>query len=95
MSEPFVNENFDFNGRILEGTKELRVRWRRCSAAVDDGLGEALGQIYVQKYFPPAAKARVLDMVHNLLAALHEDLKTLEWSSPSHIPPSKATAASR
>ena len=82
LSEPFVNENFDFNGRILEGTKELRVRWRRCSAAVDDGLGEALGQIYVQKYFPPAAKARVLDMVHNLLAALHEDLKTLEWMSP-------------
>ena len=82
LSEPFVNENFDFEGRVLQGTTEIRVRWRRCSAAVDAGLGEALGQMYVQKYFPPAAKARVLEMVHNLLAALHEDLKTLEWMSP-------------
>jgi len=82
LSDPFVQENFNFTGRVLEGTTEMRPRWRRCSAAVDDGLPEALGQMYVAKYFPPAAKARVLEMVHNLLAALHEDLKGLEWMSP-------------
>jgi putative endopeptidase len=82
LSDPFVKENFDFVGRALEGTTELRVRWRRCTATVDDGLGEALGQVYVEKYFPPAAKARVLEMVRNLLTALHEDLKTLAWMSP-------------
>ena len=82
LSDPFVKENFDFEGRVLQGTTEMRVRWRRCSAAVDDGLPEALGQMYVAKYFPPAAKARVLEMVHNLLGALHEDLKGLEWMSP-------------
>jgi len=82
LSDPFVQENFNFTGRVLEGTTEMRVRWRRCSATVDDGLGEALGQVYVEKYFPPAAKARVLAMVRNLLAALNEDLNTLEWMSP-------------
>ncbi|HEY1925279.1 MAG TPA: M13 family metallopeptidase [Candidatus Acidoferrum sp.] len=82
LSDPFVQENFNFTGRELEGTTEMRVRWRRCSATVDDGLGEALGQVYVEKYFPPAAKARVLAMVRNLLAALNEDLNTLEWMSP-------------
>jgi putative endopeptidase len=82
LSDPLVKENFDFEGRVLQGTTEMRVRWRRCSAAVDDGLPEALGQMYVAKYFPPAAKARVLEMVHNLLGALHEDLKGLEWMSP-------------
>jgi putative endopeptidase len=82
LSDPFVKENFDFEGRVLQGTTEMRVRWRRCSAAVDDGLPEALGQMYVAKYFPPAAKARVLEIVHNLLGALHEDLKGLEWMSP-------------
>jgi putative endopeptidase len=82
LSDPFVQENFNFEGRVLQGTTEMRVRWRRCSAAEDDGLPEALGQMYVAKYFPPAAKARVLEMVHNLLAALHEDLKGLEWMSP-------------
>jgi putative endopeptidase len=83
MPEAFVQENFNFNGKVLTGTKEMRVRWRRCSAATDLQLGEVLGQVYVQKYFPPEAKARALELVRNLLAALHEDLKTLEWMSPA------------
>jgi putative endopeptidase len=83
MSDAFVQENFDFNGRVLSGTKELRARWRRCSAATDGDLGEVLGQVYVQKYFPPESKAHALEMVHNLLTALQEDLKTLEWMSPA------------
>jgi putative endopeptidase len=82
LSDPFVQENFAFNGRILTGSKEIRPRWKRCTSATDQQLGEALGQIYVQRYFPPEAKARALDLVHNLLAALHDDLQTLPWMSP-------------
>jgi len=83
LPDAFVQENFNFNGRILTGTKEIRARWRRCSAATDQQLGEVLGQVYVQKYFPPEAKARALELVHNLLAALHDDLQGLEWMSPA------------
>ena len=82
LSENFVQENFNFYGTTLTGTKELRPRWKRCASAVDRNLGEALGQLYVEKYFPPAAKARALAMVHNLIAALRDDLQTLPWMSP-------------
>ena len=83
VSDPFVQENFDFNGRILTGSKEIRPRWKRCTSATDEHLGEALGQVYVQKYFPSEAKARALELVHNLLAALRDDLQTLPWMSPA------------
>ncbi len=83
LSDPFVQENFAFNGKILTGAKELRPRWKRCTAATDQYLGEALGQVYVQKYFPPEAKARALDLVHNLIAALRADIPTLSWMSPA------------
>jgi putative endopeptidase len=79
LSDPFVNENFNFNGRVLEGTKELLPRWKRCVQATDNNLGEALGEIYVEKYFPPEAKSRALTMVNNLIAALRDDLETLPW----------------
>ena len=82
LSDPFVEENFDFNARTLAGQKEIRPRWKRCSSATDTYLGEALGQVYVAKYFPPEAKAQVLDMVHNLTAALTDDIPTLSWMSP-------------
>jgi len=64
LSQPFVDEDFNFKGRILQGTTELLPRWKRCVSAADRRLGEALGQIYVEKYFPPQAKARVLEMVN-------------------------------
>jgi putative endopeptidase len=83
LNDAFVQENFDFNGRVLSGTKELRARWRRCSAATDAGLGEVLGRVYVEKYFPPESKAHALELVHNLLDVLRENLKTLEWMSPA------------
>lgn len=82
LSQPFVDENFNFNGRVLQGTKELLPRWKRCVSATDRRLGEALGQIYVQKYFPPAAKARALELVNNLTEALRDDLQTLPWMGP-------------
>ncbi|HKV63417.1 MAG TPA: M13 family metallopeptidase [Candidatus Acidoferrum sp.] len=79
LPEKFVAEDFDFSGKTLTGAKEIQPRWKRCVQATDRQLGEALGQVYVQKYFPPEAKARALEMVHNLIAALHDDLQTLPW----------------
>jgi putative endopeptidase len=79
----FVEENFNFYGKTLEGQKEMLPRWRRCVESTDRQLGEALGQIYVQRAFPPEAKARALAMVKNLIAALHEDLSTLDWMGPA------------
>jgi putative endopeptidase len=83
LAAAFVEENFDFYGKTLEGQKEMLPRWRRCVQATDGQLGEALGQIYVERAFPPEAKARALTMVKNLMAALHDDLATLDWMSPA------------
>ncbi|HUY12261.1 MAG TPA: M13 family metallopeptidase [Terriglobia bacterium] len=82
LSTPFVAENFNFNGHILTGSKVNLPQWQRCTAAADRGLGEALGQVYVQEYFPPAAKVRAQAMVANLIAALHSDISTLSWMGP-------------
>ena len=82
LPEKFVDEDFDFRGRILTGAKQIQPRWKRCVQSTDRNLGEALGQIYVQRYFPPEAKAHALEMVHTLIAALSDDLKTLPWMGP-------------
>ena len=82
LPEKFVAEDFDFNGKTLTGAKEIQPRWKRCVQATDRSLGEALGQVYVQKHFPPEAKARAREMVRNLIAALHDDLQTLPWMGP-------------
>jgi putative endopeptidase len=79
LSDAFVNEDFNFSGRVLRGTSQLLPRWNRCVQATDDNLGEALGQVYAEKYFPPEAKARALEIVNNLIAALRDDLETLPW----------------
>jgi len=81
LSSKFVEENFNFNGKYLQGTQEMLPRWRRCVASTDRALGEALGQLYVEKTFTPAARVRAQQMVKNLIAALHEDLTTLSWMS--------------
>jgi predicted metalloendopeptidase len=80
LSDAFVDEDFNFKGRVFQ---ELLPRWKRCVTATDRQLGEALGQIYVQKYFPPEAKARALEMVNHLTEALHDDLQTLPWMGPA------------
>jgi len=82
LPEKFVAEDFNFGGKTLTGAKEIQPRWKRCVQATDRVLGEALGQVYVQKHFPPEAKARALEMVHNLIAALRDDLQTLPWMGP-------------
>jgi putative endopeptidase len=78
----FVTQDFEFRGKTLTGAKEIQPRWKRCAQSTDRALGEAVGQAYVEKYFPPEAKARALLMVHNLIAALHDDLQTLPWMGP-------------
>jgi putative endopeptidase len=79
----FVDEDFNFYGRTLMGTHELLPRWRRCVQATDRQLGEALGEYYVKRNFPPEAKAKANAMVKNLIAALRDDLSTLDWMSPA------------
>jgi putative endopeptidase len=81
LSKKFVDEDFNFKGRILQGTPEQLPRWKRCVASTDRTLGEALGEVYVQKAFPPPAKARALQMVRNLEAALKSDIGTISWMS--------------
>jgi putative endopeptidase len=82
LSDNFVQENFNFYGKKLSGTKELLPRWKRCVQSTNINLGEALGEVYVQKYFPPEAKARAKEMVNNLIAALRADIPTLTWMGP-------------
>jgi len=77
LPETIDAENFDFYGRELEGT-----RWKRCSAAVDGTLGEALGAVYVDQYFAGDSKAKTLQMVHDIEAAMDKDIDTLDWMSP-------------
>lgn len=77
----FVEENFDYYGKTLTGTTEILPRWRRCTQAADGALGQALGQFYVERAFPPEAKAKATAMVKNLTAALREDIATLDWMS--------------
>ena len=79
LPDRFVEENFDFYDRKLSGTKEILPRWKRCVQSTDRSLGEALGQVYVEKYFPPSAKAHAKEMVNNLIAALRSDIPTLSW----------------
>jgi predicted metalloendopeptidase len=81
LSSKFVEENFDFYSRTLTGAKEMLPRWKRCTQATDRQLGEALGQKYVARAFPPEAKEAALKMVHNLINALHDDIQTLPWMS--------------
>ncbi|MDB4949812.1 MAG: family metallopeptidase [Gemmatimonadetes bacterium] len=82
LSKAWVNENFRFNSK-LNGAKELLPRWKRCLESTDGSLGELLGQAYVQRTFTPEAKARALNIVRNLQAALHDRLGALSWMSDS------------
>jgi len=82
LSSPFVNENFQFYSATLMGTKELRPRWKRVVRVIDAFLGEAMGQLYVERAFPPQSKTRALEMVNNLLASLKDRLTALEWMTP-------------
>lgn len=81
LSKPFVDEDFAFES-ALSGAKEMKPRWKRCVELTDGLLGEALGRKYVEKYFPPEAKARMQEMVKNLRLAMGETIQALAWMSP-------------
>jgi endothelin-converting enzyme/putative endopeptidase len=82
LPQAFQEEHFAFYGRTLGGVKEMKPAWKRCVETTDQLLGEALGKKYVEKHFPPEAKARMLDMVKNLQLAMKDTIGGLAWMSP-------------
>lgn len=82
LSDDFTQANFDFFGKQLSGRKEMHPRWKRSVGLVSSLMGEAIGQVYVQHYFSPAAKERMLTLVKNLQIALGQRVESLEWMSP-------------
>jgi putative endopeptidase len=83
LSDNFVQENFSFYGKTLNGQKELRPRWKRGVQNTDGELGEALGQLYVTKFFPASSKDKMLDLVNNLLASYKERISAADWMADS------------
>jgi putative endopeptidase len=81
LSTGFVEENFDFNGRFLNGLKAMQPRWKRVLFTIDDMFGEALGQLYVREAFSARAKERATKIVHSLLDAMGERIKNVDWMS--------------
>ena len=81
LSDNFVNAHFEFYGKTMSGSKEIRPRWKRSIDAVNGALGEAVGQLYVERYFPEEAKERMLTLVNNLQESLGERISNLEWMS--------------
>ena len=79
-----TQERFEFYGRTLNGQQEQQERWKRAIAALNEDLGEALGQLYVAQHFPPASKAKVLALVENLRAAYAYDIQHLPWMACRH-----------
>ena len=83
LSDELNEQNFDFYSRTMSGTQEMQPRWKRAVGTVSGVLGEAIGQMYVEKYFPAAAKERMVALVKNLQTALGERIQALEWMSDS------------
>jgi putative endopeptidase len=88
LPQVFDEENFDFYGRKMNGQPEQPARWKRCSNAVNGALGEALGKVYVEQYFAGDSKAKMLEMVHDIEAAMGREIDQLDWMSA----PTKARA---
>jgi putative endopeptidase len=79
LSAAFVEENFDFYGRTLQGTEELRARWKRGVSFVEGSIGEAVGEEYVSRHFPPRAKEMMVELVSNLIEAYRRNIDALDW----------------
>ncbi len=82
LSKPFVDENFEFQGKYLSGQKELEARWKRCTSLTDASLGEALGPIYVAKVFPKESKERMDVLVAAIEQSMGKDIQGVDWMSP-------------
>lgn len=85
LSKKFDDEDFSFNRKTLTGAQQPEPRWKRAAQDMDGLMGEAVGKIYVQKYFPPEAKARMEKLVQNLLAAYAQSIRSLDWMTPETI----------
>ncbi|HEY0159025.1 MAG TPA: M13 family metallopeptidase [Thermoanaerobaculia bacterium] len=83
LSDDFATQDWSFHSKYLRGAKEMKPRWKRCVETTDQLLGEALGKRYVDRFFPPQAKARMQEMVTNLLAAMGDTIRGLEWMTPA------------
>jgi putative endopeptidase len=83
LSSEFVNADFDFYGKTLQGAQELEPRWKRCVGYTDNDLGEALGQAYVERTFSPDAKRRAQKMVMEIEEAMGRDIESLSWMTPA------------
>nr|WP_240615968.1 M13-type metalloendopeptidase [Nakamurella deserti] len=81
LPQAVVEENFDFYGRTLSGTPQLRERWKRGVGLVESAVGEALGRLYVERHFPAASKARMDELVGHLIAAYRQEIGRLQWMS--------------
>jgi putative endopeptidase len=93
LPKAFVDEEFAFHGTTLTGAIQQRPRWKRAIEATDDAMGEAVGKLYVGKYFPPSEKARAEKMVHALIAAFGARIDRLDWMSPQTREKAKAKLA--
>jgi putative endopeptidase len=82
LSSPFVDTRFAFRGTALSGTPKNRELWKRGSAIVTNAMGEEIGKIYVERYFPPQAKAEMDELVRNVLAAMDRRIQGLSWMAP-------------
>ncbi|MBC7505318.1 MAG: M13 family metallopeptidase, partial [Sandarakinorhabdus sp.] len=94
LSKAFVDENFAFNGKVLSGQQEIQARWKRGVNAVNTYMGEAVGKLYVEKYFTADAKAKIDELVHNLLAAMGKRVDTADWMSAGTKTEARAKLAS-
>jgi putative endopeptidase len=83
LTAAIVEEDFAFHGRTLSGTPQLRERWKRGVSVVEGALGEAVGQLYVERHFPAAAKERMVELVANLVEAYRQSISELDWMSPA------------
>ena len=83
LPKKFADANFDFYSRTLRGIKEQQPRWKRCVAATDGAVGEALGAEFVKTAFTPQAKARMTELIDNLFAAYRERISQLDWMTPA------------
>jgi putative endopeptidase len=83
LNQGFVAESFAFNGTVMNGAKEMRPRWKRVLGDINGGIGEALGEVYVKRYFPEEAKKRCLEMVNNMQIVYRERIEKLDWMGDS------------
>ena len=81
LSNDFVNEDFNFNNKVLNGQKQIQTRWKRMVQMTDAMIGDAFGKLYVAKYFPPEAKKKADELVSNLIAVYNDRLEKLDWMS--------------